>query len=447
MTTADIFTGDFKDEPFWWIAAPRPALPPKKLPDKVDVAIVGSGVTGLNAARELARAGRKVLVIDAAQLGIGASSRNAGNIGRVLKYEFSKIKKLHGESKAIAYYREMQAAYDAVDEVIAAERIDCHYQRKGRLILAYTEQQLRLIEDEARGKKKHLGEDYEVLDRTALAGELDSNAFVGAVYLPDSAAFHPGLYHLGLIEAARRQGVEFAADTLVTGIESDSERNFRVATARGNIAANEVIVATNGYSTGGVPDYFKRRLIPFDAYMIAIRAPEADIARLTPHDRVYIDANRNLFFFRRSPDNQHILFGGRTGARRPKNLKTIASALFMDACTLMPALRRHKVARAWTGRCAGTFDLYPHIGMANGIHYAAGYCFAGMPMGTYLGRKLAYGMMGDKRGETIFRERAFPTFPLYSGSPWFMPYYMRYYDWLDRREGGFVPASTNSHVG
>jgi glycine/D-amino acid oxidase-like deaminating enzyme len=440
MVDASIFSSDFSDDPFWWIAAPRPAQAPESLPSKVDVAIVGSGVTGLNAARELARAGRKVLVIDAAELGVGASSRNAGNIGRVLKYEFSKIKKLEGLDKALAYYREMQTAYDTVEDVVTSESIACHYQKKGRLILSYTDQQQRMVEDEAALKKQHLSEDYQVLGKNDVARELGTDSFVGGVYLPDSAAFHPGLYHLGLIEAAERQGVAFAAQTMVTGIERTSQNaigtRFRVSTSRGPVDANEVIVATNGYSKGGVPSYFKRRLIPFDAYMIAISVPEADLAALTPSDRVYIDANRNLFFFRRSPDNRHLLFGGRTGSRRPEDLRVMGEALYRDAVKLLPALSKYKVSRAWTGRCAGTFDLYPHIGEQDGIHYAAGYCFAGMPMGTYLGRKLAYGLIG-KGGETIFRERSFPSLPGYTGNPWFMPYYMKYYDWLDRRDGGF----------
>jgi glycine/D-amino acid oxidase-like deaminating enzyme len=108
----------------------------------------------------------------------------------------------------------------------------------------------------------------------------------------------------------------------------------------------------------------------------------------------------------------------------------------------MPDLRSHKIARAWTGRCAGTFDLYPHIGSADGIHFANGYCFAGIPMGTYLGRKLAAGLIG-RGGETIFRERNFPGMPGYRGSSWFVPYVMKYFDWLDRRGGGHPPQSWN----
>lgn len=440
MTFPDIFTTDFQPDPFWWIAAPRPESQEADLSGVVDIAVIGSGVTGLNAARELGRAGRSVIVLDAEELGFGGSSRNAGNLGRVLKYEFTAIRKKHGEQVALAYYREMQDAYDTVAEVIRAEDIACHYQKNGRLVLAYTNRQQQLIVREAEEKRKSLNEEFSILDKAAIGDELRSGQFVGGICLPDSAAFHPGLYHLGLIEAARRQGVKFSSHTPVISLRRLSDRGpgarFVLGTKRGELRARDVIVATNGYSTGGVPGHFKRRLIPFDAYMIAIRIPESEIARIMPKGRVYIDANHNLFFFRRAPDSDHILFGGRTGSPRPADLREIGARLYDDACRILPDIRGHRVARAWTGRCAGTFDLYPHIGEHDGIHYAAGYCFAGMPMGTYLGRKLAYGILGDERGRTVFRERSFPTFPGFSGSPWFVPWFMKYYDWLDRRDGG-----------
>ena len=435
MGRPDIFTTDFQADPFWWIAAPRPSRTTTDLPGRVDVAIVGSGVTGLNAARELARGGRSVAVLDAEELGFGGSSRNAGNLGRVLKFEFTAIRKKSGEKVALDYYNEMQSAYETLGQVIHDEGISCHYQKKGRLILSYSEKQQRLIEREAEEKRRALNEEYQVLSADEVRAEVGSNAFFGGICLPDSAGFHPGLYHLGLISAAERQGAQLHSHAKVTKISPREGAGFDLETERGKISARHVVVATNGYSVAGVPSYFKRRLIPFDAYMIAIRVPEAELAKLLPKDRIYIDANHDLFFFRRAPDNQHLLFGGRTGSRRPADLREMGAKLYQDACSIIPSLAAHRVSRAWTGRCAGTFDLYPHIGEHDGIHYAAGYCFAGMPMGTYLGQKLAWGILGDERGRTIFRERSFPTVPGFNGSPWFVPLFMKYYNWLDGRDG------------
>ena len=75
--TAEIFAPGFKQEPYWWDEAPRPKLAPSALPEKVDVAVIGSGLVGLNCARLLARGGRDVLVLDSQDPGYGASSRLA----------------------------------------------------------------------------------------------------------------------------------------------------------------------------------------------------------------------------------------------------------------------------------------------------------------------------------------------------------------------------------
>ena len=87
-----LLAGDFKEEPWWRHAAPQPAQSSvDNFPDKADVGVVGSGFTGLSSALTLARAGREVVVLDAQAPSFGASSRNAGFVGRTLKHSFSAL--------------------------------------------------------------------------------------------------------------------------------------------------------------------------------------------------------------------------------------------------------------------------------------------------------------------------------------------------------------------
>jgi len=101
---------------------------------------------------------------------------------------------------------------------------------------------------------------------------------------------------------------------------------------------------------------------------------------------------------------------------------------------ILPQLRDVKLTHAWSGYCAATFDLYPHIGKVEGIHYAMGYCFAGLPAGTYLGHKTAQRILGSAAAPTVFDGRPFPAKWFYRGKPWFVAAYMANRRRLDRKE-------------
>lgn len=421
------FSADYAEMPHWWEAAPRPVLPERPVPARVDVAIIGSGITGLNATLELVRAGRSVVVFEAGAPGQGASSRNAGYVGRSLKHDYGTLLARHGRAQATAIYAEMQAANDAVFEVVGREAIDCDLERCGRLILAHSPRQRDALEAELRLKRDHLGEAYEMLGPERLQGEIASgDAFVCGALVPDLASLHPGRYQLGLLRSVLAEGVPVLAETPVTAI-AGGRGDIVLTTPRGTTRAREVLFATNGYTGPGTPAWLRRRVIPFDAWMFATEALSPNqLSAILPARRTFIDANHDILFARHSPDGRRILFGGQTGARTPMLRDRIASLHRMAART-MPGLAEVQVAQGWTGRCAGTFDLYPHLAERDGVWFAGGYCFAGVPMGTYLGRKAAWQMLGQARGATAFAARPFPTVPFYTGNPWFVPAVMRYW--------------------
>lgn len=417
-----------KTDPYWWEAAPRPNLVAPDVPERVDVAVVGSGYTGLIAALKLVEAGRSVAVFDSEEIGAGASSRNSGFVGRTLKYSFGDLLRAKGLPHAIATYREMQAAFRAVGDTVTEYAIDCDFRAHGRLVLAETPAQFEDIKREYELRHEHLGAPFEILDKQALSSEIGSGRYLGGVILPDLASIHPGRYHQGLVTAAQGLGVLLLANTRVSGI-ARIETGLQVTTARGTCQAREVILATNGYTDALLP-WLRRRLIPFDAWQVATEPlPPGLIDQLLPRDRTYIDSYMNIDAIRRSPDGSRILYCGKTGERSDQ--RTMGRRLLAELQAVFPDLREVGLSHSWTGRCAATFDLLPHMGTHDGIHYAAGYCFAGLPMGSHFGRLLAQRILKPGPVVSVFVDQPFPTVPLYGGGNWFVPWMMRWYDWKE----------------
>jgi glycine/D-amino acid oxidase-like deaminating enzyme len=431
MNQVDLFTADFAERPHWWdLAAPEPCEE-GDLPPSADVAIVGSGYTALVAALHLARAGRSVLVLEAHDAGHGASRRNAGYLGRTLKRSFTWLEEHHGPEFATRVYRELDAARQWVFALVGELGIQCHIAQGGRFIGATSEAHYKDLARELEAMRRRLSFPYEMIAPADVRRELASDAYMGGAVIPDLGSIHPALYHRALLQAARAAGVRIFTHTPVNALARDGKA-VRVTTGRGTIAAREAIAATNGYTPRHLT-WLARRVIPFEGFMAATEelAPEL-MATLIPNGRTVIDSNVNINFIRPAPDSRKILFGGLTGSR-PRDLRDMGRRLHAMVTTLLPDLAGVRVSRVWNGQCAGTFDFLPHIGRHDGLWYALGYNFAGVPMGSYLGLKLAQQILGQAEGATVFGTTPFPTLPFYGGNPWFVPLAMRWFDWKDAR--------------
>jgi glycine/D-amino acid oxidase-like deaminating enzyme len=420
-----ILTADFSSNPYWWDAAPLREPVETALPDRVDVAVVGAGLTGLVAALRLARAGRQVLVLEAERAGEGASTRNAGFIGRAVTVPFSALVRRLGVDGAMAAHEEGVAAGRFVAELIAGERIQCHYRVAGRFTGAERPRHYDAMATELELTRRHVATDARMVPRPEQRAEIGTDHYHGGMLAPGTAEIHPGLYHQGLLERALAAGAIVAERTPVLGL-SGAPGDLRVETARGPIAARDIVLATNAH-TGGATPWFRRRLVPAPTYMLATEplAPET-MARLLPNRRTVLDTRNNMRELRASPDGTRILFGGRTG-RGERTPEDTAARLHADMATLFPELGDARVSHCWKGAIGFTFDRLPHIGVREGVHYVLGYNGAGVPTGTLLGDKAACMILGEPGAGSAFAGRAFPTKPFYTGRPWFLPAVLGWY--------------------
>jgi len=426
-----LFAADYKSEPYWWAAAPRPDFTPMALPDKCDVAIVGSGYTGLAAAIELARGGRHVLVLEAEDAGWGCSTRNGGQVSTSIKPSFSALKARHGETIAMGIRREGINALEWIGDFIKSERIDCDFSRVGRFHAAHSAAAYNHLAHDAAHQPKGLEVEVHIVSRSEQRREIGSDLYYGGLIYPAHAALHPGKFHRGLLERAQASGAGLISRCPVTAIEGRSG-GFRLSTPRGVTHAREVLIATNGYTNKPTP-WLRRRIIPIGSYIIATEPLEPGLAkRLIPNNRVVSDSRKVVFYYRLSEDGQRMLFGGRVAAKESDST-VCAVPLHRRMTQVFPELATTRISHSWGGFIAYTFDALPHLGRhADGIHYCMGYCGSGVSLAPYFGTRVAQQLLGKPEGHTALDGLAFQTRPFYTGNPWFLPAAITYYRLRDR---------------
>jgi glycine/D-amino acid oxidase-like deaminating enzyme len=429
--TDRLFTADFKAEPYWWEATPRPKLEPAQPPARAEVVIVGSGYTGLVAALQTARAGRHTVVLDAEAAGWGCSSRNGGQIGSGIDVSFATLTRRHGRDTAFAIFEESHRSLTWIGDFIAAEDIACDFKRVGRFHAAHNAVEYDRLAKEISSPVKGLEDDAHMVSKAEQGQELASPVYHGGAVYPQHAALDPARYHQGLLERVLAAEAEVIPHCAVTGLARQGD-GFRVTTAKGEIAAREVIVATNGYPAAATP-WLRRRVIPIGSYMIATEPLAAGLVdRLMPRDRVITDTRKLVFYYRASPDRQRILFGGRVSVGETDPRLT-APALQAELSRIFPELAEVRVSHSWVGFVAYTFDELPHLGRHDGLYYAMGYCGSGIAKASYFGQRIAQQLLGLPEGQSAFDRLPFRTRPFYSGKPWFLPPMVRYYAWRDRQ--------------
>ena len=402
------------------------------LPSRADVVVIGAGYTGLAAARQLARAGASVAVIEREQVGWGASSRNGGQVLTGMKLEAAALVAKFGEARARQLFGVASASIARLEQLIGEEGIDCDYERVGHICAAFKPAHFDAFRDEQALLQRLFGHPVRVVSRAEQRAELGSDAYHGLLVDERSGALNPARYVRGLGDAATRAGATVVTGTGVTEVQR-RPGGWRVRTTAGDVEARDVLVATNGYTNGASPA-LQRRFIPIGSYIIATEPlDERQATALLPRRRMAFDTKHFLYYFRVTADRR-LLFGGRAefGRPDPDTTRRAAAILRTGMTAVFPELSGARLDYAWGGNVAFTRDQMPRAGRLDGIYYAGGYCGHGVAMATYLGEQIARRIAGEPIDHPLFDDR-FPAIPMYSGNPWFLPLVGAYYqvkDWL-----------------
>jgi glycine/D-amino acid oxidase-like deaminating enzyme len=400
------------------------------LPEHVDVAVVGSGYTGLNAAIQTARAGRSTLVMDAQDAGWGCSSRNGGQVSTSFKPSLETLSKKYGLQKAFQILREGHNALNWIGAFIERESIACEFVKVGRFHGAHNSTQYEALARRCANQPTGLEVEAHMVPRNEQTSEIDTDFYHGGIVYTQHASLQPAKYHSGLLAIAERAGAQIAPYTRVENVERTGS-GFLVHTSRGTVRARDVAVATGGYTSALTP-WQQRRIIPIGSYMIATEPmDESLVDRLLPNNRVYSDTRKLVFYYRASPDRKRIIFGGRVCAHET-NPRVSAPLLHAELVRLLPAMASVRISHSWMGFVGYTFDNMPHIGQNEGVYYSMGYCGSGISLASYFGMRLGEKILGTESGETGLDDTRFESRPYYFGKPWFLAPSIFYYRMRDR---------------
>jgi glycine/D-amino acid oxidase-like deaminating enzyme len=413
------FAADYAAECYWALDADLPAPAVAPLPASADVLVIGSGYTGLAAARETALAGRSTVVLDAGPIGGGCSSRNGGQVAFSIKPAHAALAARHGATVADRIYGEALEAIEALRQLAREAGVDCDWRDAGGYYGAHTRRHFNAIVREAGQQPAAFAIPYQVVPPARQADEIDSPLYHGGLVFPGDAAVHPLKLVVALHARAAAAGVACHAHCAVESL-ARVPGGFEVQTARGVVRARQVLVATNGY-TGTFSPWHRRRVLPIGSYIIATEPLDpALVRRLIPAGRNVGDTRHVVIYLRPSPDGRRILFGGRAAAAETDVTRCVPRLRAMLA-EVFPSLARVAVSRAWMGFVGFTFDTLPHVGERDGLFHCMGYCGQGIPLATYYGRKIGLTMAGRPGGATALTGLDFPSRPYYTGRPWFLP--------------------------
>ncbi len=373
----------------------------------VDICIIGAGYTGLLTALELSEKGYSVAVLEAEQVGYGASGRNGGQIATGYQPGMIQTEKIVGKEDAAMLWQLSVEATQLLRERIERHGISCDL-REGELYTAAKARHTRWLRQEQDHCDTRYGfSGYEWVSRDGLSDYLESSRYHGALLDREGGHLHPLNYALGLASAAKDAGIQIFEKSPALKITPGDKSE--IMTACGQIRAERIVLAGNAYLEGlALP--LESRIMPVRTFIMATESIEkARANRLMKTQACVSDTNSNLDYFRMSADDR-LLYGGRDYVGVPRGDQT--ALLRRHMLRTFPQLGDLKIDYIWSGKVAVTRHLLPDFGRVSpNIYYVQGYSGQGLPLSAIAAKVLGEAIAGEVERFDIFARIPHKNFP------------------------------------
>ena len=394
-------TSDLSRLSLWWDTLPRDLQRPLGSPlagdTAADVAIVGAGFTGLWTAYYLARRDPtlRIMVLEAEEAGFGASGRNGGWASALFPASLDAIARQSTRDSAVRMKRAMIASVDELQRVAQLEGWSIDWQKGGSVIAARTPLQWKAAQEEVRHARTwgFGDDDLRLLDRNETLGLMGATDVLGGTFTPHCAALNPAKLVRQLAGSVVRSGVTLHEHTRVDSIEPG-----RIRTSRGDVRADIIVRATEGYTRTLAGE--TRTLAPVYSMMLATEPlPPSVWNTVALHDRPTFADGRNLVIYGQRTADDRLAFGGRGapyafGSRiTPEQDRDaqVHSALWDVLVDMFPVISDAAVTHTWGGPLGIPRDWWASCGLdrETGLAWSGGYVGDGVTTSNLGGRTLA----------------------------------------------------------
>ncbi|TGN40235.1 NAD(P)/FAD-dependent oxidoreductase [Marinobacter confluentis] len=393
-------------------APPRPAL---KGQFEADVCVVGGGYTGLSTALFLAEAGYRVVVLEAATVGWGASGRNGGQIVNSFSRDLDSIERQTTPDHLRLLADMAFEGSQIIRQRVRDYAIQCDL-KEGGIFAALNPRQLRHLENQQALWQRFGYSQLELLNQEAIRARVGTDRYVGGAIDHTGGHIHPLNLALGEAAALESLGGVIHEHSEVTQLVPGQPAT--VKTRDGEVKAQFVVLAGNAYLGGLVPELGAKSM-PCGSQIIATEPlDEATAQRLLPEDNCVEDCNYLLDYFRLSGDKRLIYGGGVVyGARDPANVERLIRPKMTKT---FPELTGIKVDYAWTGNFLLTLSRLPQLGrLQDNVFYSQGCSGHGVTFTHVAGKALALAIQGQAERFDAFA--SLPHYPFPGGRAFRVP--------------------------
>jgi len=376
------------DTSLWGKTAPKlPTLETLREDTTADIAVIGAGFCGLSSALHLSEAGVNVTVMDAHEPGWGASGRNGGQVIPGLKIQPDEIESRYGEERGKTIVDTVSAAPKLVFDLIEKHGIDCDLRKTGWIQLAKGPNGAETTDTHVEQWSKRSVE-LETLDRSDIAKRVGTEAYASGFIDMRGGNLHPLKYARGLVNACIKQGVKIYHNSPAVSVERAGDK-WLVKTAEGSVAADKVLVCTNGY-TGNMLPGLSDSIVPVLTGVVATDPLSDNLKnKILPERQGVADTRRLLSWFGIDKADR-LIFGSRINSQKELIDESNFTFGIRRLHEIFPEVSHLKLHHMWTGRVALTLDHVPHIHkLADGLYSGLGFNGRGVAMASMFGKILA----------------------------------------------------------